>query len=148
MTRHTVIIGDKEYAMTKIPAFQANGIALKLQKIILPIFGEVAGESKGKKTSVLDMDVRGAFNILSAKLDESVMSDIVLPMFKLSQVACTSENLKLENDAAINRVFVDADGLSDFYELIFEVLKYNFGSFFQKLAARFGGNVGEPAPQK
>lgn len=146
MSRETVIIGDKEFAMSKIPAFQANGIILKLQKLVLPVIGEVAGGAKGGSVNLLEMDVRGAFDIMSSKLDESVMSDIVMPMFKLAQVACTSDNIKIDSDAAINKVFT-VDTLGDMYELIFEVLKFNFGNFFSGLMARFGNNVGAPANQ-
>lgn len=147
MSRETVIIGDKEFAMSKIPAFQANGIILKLQKLVLPVIGEVAGGAKGGSVNLLDMDVRGAFDILSAKLDESVMSDIVMPMFKAAQVACVSDNIKLDSSAAIDKVFT-VDTLGDMYELIFEVLKFQFGNFFQQLAARFGSKGGAPAAQK
>ena len=39
MKRESVIIGNREFAMSKIAAFEANEIALKLQKIILPPIG-------------------------------------------------------------------------------------------------------------
>ena len=139
MQREPIYIKDKEYAASKIPAFAANGIIIKLQKLVLPVLGEVAGGSK----NVMDMDVSAAFQIISEKLDDSVMTDIVLPMFKLSQVACVTDNCKIDSAQAIDKVFQDADGLADFYELIFEVLKFNFGGFFTSLAARFGGKSGD-----
>lgn len=143
MSRETTIIGDKEYAYSKIAAFQANSILLKLQKIVLPVIGEVAGDG-GKVTSIMDIDIGQAFQVLSEKLDESIITDIVLPMFKLSQVACTTDSIKIDSSMAIDKVFVDADGLADFYTLVYEVLKYNFAGFFMQLANRFGGKSGEP----
>ena len=137
MQRENFIIGQKEYAASKIAAFAANGIILKLQKLILPVLGEVAG---GK--DVMNMDVGAAFQIISSKLDDSVMSDIILPMFKLAQVASVTDNVKIDSPQAIDKVFQDADGLADLYELIFEVLKFNFGSFFTSLMGRFGGKNG------
>lgn len=139
--RESIFIKDKEYSASKIGAFEANGIILKLQKLILPVIGELAGDGSNK-TDVMNMDVGAAFQIISSKLDDSVMSDIVLPMFKLSQVASVTDSMKIDSPVAINKVFQDADGLADFYELIFEVLKFNFSGFFVSLMARFGNNGG------
>ena len=139
MQREPIYIKDKEYAASKIPAFAANGIILKLQKLVLPVIGEVAGGGK----DVMNMDVSAAFQIISEKLDDSVMTDIVLPMFKLAQVASITDNCKIDSAMAIDKVFQDADGLADFYTLIYEVLKFNFGAFFSSLAARFGGKSGD-----
>lgn len=141
--RETFIIGNSEFAASKIAAFAANGIILKLQKLVLPVLGEVAGN--GKQTSVMDMDIGKAFEIISAKLDDSVMADIVIPMFKLAQVASVTDNVKIDSPQAIDKVFKDADGLADLYTLIWEVLKFNFSGFFSEIASRFGGSAGNQA---
>lgn len=146
MQRETFIIGNKEYAASKIAPFAANGIIMKLQKLILPVLGEMVGDQK-KSANILDMDISSALNILSERLDEKTMTDIILPMFKLSQVASVTDNMKIDSPASIDKVFVDADGLSDMYELVFEVLKFNFASFFAQVAKRFGGSVGIPPVQ-
>ena len=137
--RETFIIGDKEYAASKIAAFEANGIILKLQKLILPVLGGMAGGG-----NIMDMDVNEAFKTISEKLDESVMADIVMPMFKLAQVASVTDNIKIDSPQAINKVFNDADGLADLYTLIFDVLKFNFSGFFSKMGALIGGKSGTP----
>lgn len=128
MERETFIINGNEYNASKIAAFPANGIILKLQKLVLPVLG---GMNQNQ-------DVREVFAVISEKLDESVMHDIVIPMFKLAQVSSKEHGCKIDSEQAINKVFGDADGLADMYELIFEVLKYNFAGFFTKLAGRFG----------
>ena len=139
MQNITYIIGNKEFRAFKIAPFAANTIAMKLQKIILPVIGEMAGGG-----SVLDRDIGGALKALSQSLDEKTMTDIVLPMFKASGVVCMSDNVKVDSEGAINKVFVDADGLADFYELIYEVAMFNFQVFFTKLMARFGNVVTAP----
>lgn len=138
MERHKIYIGSKEYACSKIPAFQANSLILKLQKLVLPVIGEMT-TGKG-----LDMDIRQIADVVSSKLDDSVMNDIVMPLFKMSVVASTTDNIKIDSQANFDKVFT-VDDLGDFYELVFEVLKYNFGNFFSSLAARFGNSVGAPA---
>ena len=142
--RESIFIKDKEYAASKIAAFEANSIILKLQKLILPVIGELAGDG-GAKVDIMNMDVSAAFRVISEKLDDSVMTDIVLPMFKLAQVASVTDNVKIDSSQNINKVFVDSDGLADFYELIYEVMKYNFGGFFTSLAGRFGSKSGIPS---
>lgn len=138
--RETFIVGGKEYAAFKIPAFEANQIIMKLQRLVLPVLGGMTGGQ-----SIADMDTKDAFAIISEKLDDSVMTDIVLPMFRLSQVASVEGKFKIDSSIAINKAFGDADGLADMYELIFEVLRFNFGSFFTKLADRFGNQSGSKA---
>ena len=138
--RETFIIGGKEYSALKIPAFEANQIIMKLQRLILPVLGGMTGGQ-----SIADLDTKDAFAIISEKLDDTVMTDIVLPMFKLSQVADVEGKFKIDTSTAINKAFGDADGLADMYELIFEVLRFNFGSFFTKLADRFGNLNAAPA---
>lgn len=137
MTRKSEIIGQKEYAFYKIPAFQANAILLKLQKLVLPVIGEMTS-GKG-----LDMDMRQVADAVSAKLDDSVMSDIIMPMFKLANVASVTDNVKIDSPVNFDKVF-SVDELGDFYELVFEVLKYNYGNFFGSLASRFGSKSGDP----
>jgi len=126
--RETFVINGNEYYASKIAAFPANGIILKLQKLILPVLG---GMNQNQ-------DVKDLFAVISEKLDETVMTDIILPMFRLAVVSSKEHDCKIDSDKAINKVFGDADGLADMYELIFEVLKYNFAGFFTKLAGRFG----------
>lgn len=137
MKRESFIIGSREFAAHKIAAFEANSLILKIQKLVLPVLGGMAGNK-----SVMDMDVNSVFQVISEKLDDSVMTDIVLPMFQLAQVVCVSDNTKVVSKQDINKVFEDADGLADLYELIFEVMKYQFGDFFSRLMARFGSKDG------
>ncbi len=140
MERETFLINKKQYQASKIAAFPANGIILKLQKLILPVLGNMK-----QSQNVMDMNITDVFGVLSEKLDESVMSEIILPMFKLSQVSSDEHGCKIDSEQAINKVFVDADGLADLYVLVFEVLKYNFSGFFTNLADRFGLRAaGEP----
>lgn len=147
MQRESFFIGQKEYAASKIGAFEANRIILKLQKLVLPVIGELAGDGS-KKVDIMNMDISNVFEMISNKLDDSVMTDIVLPMFKLSQVACVTDNIKIDSPVAIDKVFGDADGLADFYTLIFDVLKFNFAGFFAQVGALVGGNVGNHAETK
>ncbi len=133
MEREIFVINGKEYNASKIAAFPANALILKLQKLLLPVLASMKQDQ-----DVMGMNIAEVFGVLSEKLDDSVMHEIILPMLKLSQVSSDEHKCKIDSEQAINKVFVDADGLADFYVLIFEVLKYNFAGFFTNLAARFG----------
>lgn len=136
--RESFFIGEpvREFQASKIAAFEANEIALKLQKIILPAIGELQNG--------LDSNAGALLKVVADKLDDKIMTDIVLPTFQLAQVACISDSpmVKIQTKADINKVFQDADGLADLYELIFEVLKFNYQPFFTRLMGRFGNKDG------
>lgn len=134
-TRETFIIGSKEYATSKIPAFQANGLILKLQKLVLPVLGSLQNG--------LDSDMKQIAQLVSEKLDESVMTEIIMPLFKLGQVASVTDQVKIDSPANFDKVF-SVDDLGDFYELVYLVLKFNFENFFTSLVSRFGVKSGGP----
>lgn len=144
MERVTEIIGEKEYAFSKIGAFEGNAIILKLQKLILPIFGELAGGGKKSTKDLMEMDIGPVFKIISENVDQAMIDNIVFPMFKLAQVASVTDNVKIDSKVNFDKVFT-VDTLGDFYELIFLVLKFNFGNFLQGLMARFGNSGGDQA---
>ena len=130
-----IIIGSEEYTALKMNAFEANAILLRLNKIILPVIG---GLTKGKQNvNLLDADLSEVSTIIAENLNEEVMNNIVLPMFKGSKVYSVEKKLFIDKDAAINVAFT-VDNLFDLYVLIWEVLKLNFEVFFRKAAANFG----------
>lgn len=139
LQRATFIIGNKEYAASKIPPFEGNSILLKLKNIVLPVLGSLTVQGG----NLLDMDLKDAFSVLSEKLDDKAIAEIVMPMFKLAQVASVTDNMKIDSPQAINKVF-EIDTLGDFYELVFEVMRYNFQAFFVSAMSRFGAKRGTP----
>jgi hypothetical protein len=131
----SIIIGADEYTALKMNAVEANTILLRLNKIILPVIG---GLTKGQKAgNILDADSSEVAGIIAENLNEEVMNNIVMPMFKSSRVYSVEKKLFIDKEAAINIVFT-VDNLFDLYTLIWEVLKLNFTVFFQKATANFG----------
>lgn len=141
--RGTMYAGEKEFAFHKIPAFAANNLLLKIQKIALPVLGALFG-SAGKAKNVMDMDVSEAGKIIAEHVDEKMMHDIIMPLFVAAEVISVTDKTKINSEAAFNKVFT-VDELGTFYELVFEVLKHNYAGFFTLLATRFGGLSGNPA---
>lgn len=139
METETFIIGQSEYTCVRMNAFAANKILMRLQKIVLPVFGALMSEGK----SIDNVDVKEAAMMLSEHLNESAIADIVFPMFAESKTYCVDKKLFIKNGNDIDRCFT-TDNLFDFYELIFCVGRYQFAPFFVKIAERFG-SLAEPA---
>ena len=138
MEVETIIVANREYTCHKMNAFAANKLLLRLQKVVLPVIGSALGDGKG----IGDVDVAAAATMISEHLDEATIDTIVLPMFSDSRLYDVEKKRFIRSSSDIDMCF-SADTLIDFYELIFEVGKVQFASFFGKLADRFGGLIAE-----
>ena len=145
--QETFIIGNTEYTAMKLNAFDANKLLLRLNKIVLPVIGGLTKGKQGKDVNLLDMDLSEATGIIAENLTEEVMDTIIFPMFAGSKVYSVEKKLFIKDGASINQVFT-TDNLFDLYELVWEVLKFNFAGFFGQVAARFGRLTEASASQK
>ena len=68
---------------------------------------------------------------------QSIMDNIVLPLFAESRVYCVETKKFIKAGTDIDQCFT-TENLFDLYELIFEVARYQFGPFFASLVDRFG----------
>ena len=135
MNPQTFIIREQEFTCHRMNAFAANKLLLRIQKVAVPVIAAIASEDAGK--NLMDMDVKEAAGLLSQHLDESLMDDIVLPMFAESKVFSASHKKFITKPIDIDQCFT-TEYLFDMYELIFEVMKYQFGPFFVSLMERLG----------
>lgn len=117
----------------RMNAFAANKLLMRLQKIAVPVMGSLMGAGKG----LGDIDVKEAAHVIAGNLDESIMDNIVLPLFAESRVYCAGTKKFIKSGTDIDQCFT-TENLFDFYELIFEVARYQFGPFFASLVDRFG----------
>ena len=133
MSQNTAIVGRKEYTFMSMNAFEANRLFLRIQKIATPIIGAVIGGGK----SLGDVDVKEAAATIAQHIDESIMDQIVMPMFEQSRVYDVENKCFIKSGMDVNKCFT-VENLFDFYELAFEIVKVQFGPFFKALASRFG----------
>jgi hypothetical protein len=138
----TFIIGNREFTCHRMNAFAASKMQLRLQKIVMPVLGSLIGTGKG----VGDMDVKEAAAAISEHLSEDMLDTLVLPMFAEAKVFCHEPKCFIKTGADIDKVFT-AENLFDFYELIYEVGKYQFAPFFAQMAGRFGNLLGDGKTQ-
>lgn len=133
MQQETFIIGSREFTCVRMNAFAANKLLMRLQKIAVPVMGSLMGGGKG----LGDIDVKEAAQVIAANLDESIMENIVLPLFAESKVFSAENKKFVKSGTDIDQCFT-TENLFDLYELIFEVARYQFGPFFASLVERFG----------
>ena len=133
MQQETFIVGTREFTCVRMNAFAANKLLMRLQKIAVPVMGSLMGGGKG----LGDIDVKEAAQVIAANLDESIMENIVLPLFAESKVFSAENKKFVKSGTDIDQCFT-TENLFDLYELIFEVARYQFGPFFASLVERFG----------
>lgn len=133
MQQETFIVGTREFTCVRMNAFEANKLLMRLQKIAVPVMGSLMSGGKG----LGDIDVQEAARVVASNLDESIMENIVLPLFTDSRLYCVETKRFVKNGTDINQCFT-TENLFELYELIFEVARFQFGPFFSSLVARFG----------
>lgn len=133
MQQETFIIGSNEYTVMPMNAFAANKLLMRLQKIAVPVIGSLIGTG----TSLGDIDVKQAAQVIAENLDEHIMDNIVLPMFAESRLYRVENKKFIKNGTDIDQCFT-TETLFDLYELIFEVARFQFGPFFASMVKRFG----------
>lgn len=133
MSFETIIVGNREYALTRMNVLLANTLLMRIQKVAMPVIGSLMDGGKG----LGDIDVKEAAKVISENLDESMITNIVIPMFKGCALSDVESKRKLDSEAAINQAFT-VENLLDLYELIFEVGRFQFSPFLEQLKSRFG----------
>lgn len=137
MQQETFIIGGKEFTTSRMNAFEANRLLLRIQKIALPVIASMTGSGK----NIMEADTKEAAAVISEHLDESLIDKIIFPMFADAKVYSVEDKKFIKNASDINQCFT-TENLFDFYELIFEVARFQFGPFFTRLMERFGSVTG------
>jgi len=133
----TFYINSREFTCVRMNAFAANKHLMRLQKIIVPVFGAACGGATSGLAD-LDIDLEKAVAVISEHLDEQLLESVVLPLFAEARVYHVESKVFIKGPSDIDRVFT-SDNLFDLYELVFEVARHQFGPFFVSLASRFGG---------
>ncbi|QKJ86685.1 hypothetical protein PMPD1_1735 [Paramixta manurensis] len=127
MERYNFVIGEKEFSAIKVNAFSAARHLVKLKTLL------DKGLAQGTEANAI---------ALLSGVDEKTLETVIMPILRDALVTCTTDNVKLDNEQNVNRVFT-ADTLFDFFDVIWEVLKLNFAPFFTRVLNLFGLNPGD-----
>lgn len=133
MKQESFIVNNREFTCVQMNAFAANRLLMRLQKVAVPIIGAVAGS--GKKLG--DIDVTEAAKVIAENVDETIMDTIVMPLLTEARVYCADQQKFISKEMDVNQCFT-VENLFDFYVLVFEVARFQFGPFFGQLMGRFG----------
>jgi len=137
----TIIVGNREFTCVRMNAFAANKLLMRLQKVAVPVIGALMGAGK----DLGDVDIKVAAQVIAENLDESVMDNIVLPIFAEARVYCVETKTLIKNGTNIDQCFT-TENLFDLYELVFEIGRYQFGPFFVSVMGRFGSLTAGKTP--
>jgi hypothetical protein len=152
-----VTIGKNHFYISPFPAFVSVRVSASITKTLAPILGGIVAllggdeksPDKDADNSVLDMDIADAMPAF-AKAMEGINPDewertMRLLLIDKSNIAIKNEEYPegvLLSEDIMNAIF--AKDVSGLFKLAFEVIKLNFGSFFDK----FNGLSGHPMVQK
>lgn len=136
--QETFIVGGREFTVHRMNPWDANTVLMRLQKIIVPVIGSLAGNGK----NLMDVDLKDAAQVIAMHLDESIMDTIVFPLFSGSKLFCVENKKFIKSGMDINQCFT-TENLFDMYELIWLVGRYQLGPFLHQMMSRFGSLTGD-----
>jgi hypothetical protein len=129
MAQTTVIVGNREYTVQSLSVMDAAKFQMRITQVLAPLGALVMSGG--------NMDIKDAAPIIASVMDDGFLSNIVLPVFEKSRVYDNEGKFFLNSETAINKAFT-AEALDEFYELIWEVGKFQFGPFIDKMKSRSG----------
>ena len=151
------VIGENTFYIKPFSAFVSANISGELTSLITPMLGSLAplasgllneSEEEGKEFDIRDIEIESvlpsvsaAFSTLDGNTFERIMKKLLIDHKNIH--VCNEEidsTPRLLDYELANEIFCLE--LQDMYILCFEVIKYNFGSFFKKLGTRFGNLTG------
>ncbi|MCX4355841.1 MAG: hypothetical protein OSJ43_06405 [Oscillospiraceae bacterium] len=139
---HSKTIGDNTFYIRPLPAFKAANLSGELASVLLPLLSGIAPlvssdigiEDLGSDEVAPAMNK--AFSNLSGDKVESLLKKLLIQGKTVSVVTPDDEDAKLLTEDLANEVF--SANVQDMFVLAFEVIKTNFGGFFDKISALSG----------
>lgn len=146
-----VIVSDRTFHIFPFGAFKAANLSGELAQIAIPLLTAITAlPSSGEGENPLDRDLSeltpalaSAFDSLSGDKVESLLKKLLTQSQNVSIDLENGETVVLTEDL-VNEVFCcDIIGI---YQLAFEVIRTNFGGFFEKLGNLSGSVTEKVAP--
>lgn len=139
---HSKTIGDNTFYIRPLPAFKAANLSGELAAVLLPLLSGIAPlVDSDKGINDLNSDdvapvITGAFSSLSGDKVEMLLKRLIIHGKTVSVVTPDDDDAKLLTEDLANEIF-SAD-VQNMFVLAFEVIKTNFGGFFDKISALSG----------
>lgn len=118
--------GTAKVTLTQLPGMQGGKLFVKLTGLLGPGISSLALALKAK-----DADAAGvAAGLLADRLSDSQFEAVTLQLLKGSRAAVGEDFVDLDK-GGIDRLFEGHS--SDLFKLVYESLRENYGSFFDKI---------------
>ena len=143
-------IGEHEFRIHRIPAFEAIELAGDLQRVFGPAIASLAAASVDKSqlgnVSVLSGILMDAAEALGRNLDGKMLRYMVEALIREDSVYIKLRGKGEFTPCSAALVGSQAE-LEDVLELAVIVLQHNFADFFAKAVARFGSGLTAYTPK-
>jgi len=140
-------VGDNIFYIHPFAAFTAANLSGELAALVSPLLSGLSAIVGNDTENIMDVEIDTALPAISDAFS-SISGDKVERLMK--KLLIDNKNISVENPETgrpeiltmdlANEIFCGE--LQDMFILCFEVIRLNFGSFFKKLGARFGGLQG------
>lgn len=144
-----VEIGSNKFYIYPFSALKAANLSGELVKLLAPALGSLGAAIDAKNVDkLLDSDVRdlapalsGAFGSLSGDALETLLRKLLIINENVAYDNAEGRTVRLSEED-LDTLFCGE--VQDMYLLAFEVIRTNYGGFFEKLGSRFG-NASAPS---
>ncbi len=138
ITEHSEVIDGKTFVVYKLPPLDSNDLLIDILRALLPMAGSVAGGTKAKGDSLLDLDIdadamAGGVSALVAALDKPTIRNMISTLEGVSTV----DGQKLKDQFPI----VFRDDISSMYVWLWFALKVQYSGFFARWTNEKGGSL-------
>lgn len=139
-------IGENTFYIKPFGAFGAANLSGELGGTIVPIFGAIF-RARPAGTEVMNMEISTALPTLMEAMSglsgdkvETLLKELLIKRGNISVEGPDTDGrtVKLDEDLA-NEIFCCE--VEKMYQLAFEVIKLNYGSFFENLGVLFGDRL-------
>lgn len=135
-------IGDNTFYIRPLPAFKASNISGEVAGFLMPIIGTLApliASEKGVEDMTLEEAapmISNAFASLSGDKVESLLKKLLLDGKNISFTTPESDKPEILTEGIANELF--CGNVQDMFMLAFQVIRINYGGFFDKLFSQSG----------
>lgn len=149
---HSKTIGNNTFYIRPLPAFKAANLSGELGAVLFPLLAAIGPlVSSDKGIDDLNSDdvapvITGSFSSLSGDKVESLLKKLLIYGKAVSVVTPDNDDAQLLTEDLANEVF--SANVQDMFILAFEVIRTNFGGFFDKISALSGPLITKMAEMK
>lgn len=148
-----VEVGNKTFSIKPMDPFTALAVLGDLQKVVLPVIGNLASgiDSNTKNTELLDVDmskIGPALALAANQIDGQTIAVLAKKLITKDLISVQFENGEQSkmDETAVSKAFTGSMG--EMLQLIWKIIEVNYGDFFTLIPKDFGRALIAKLPKK